>query len=311
MLFTNLLFFLIACVFLAGSGHLVVKSLVKISKYYEFSEFVIGFIIIAFATSLPELFVGLMSSLSQVPALSLGNVLGANIINLTLVIGVAALLGKKIKIESEVEKRDIFYTSIIAILPLVLFLDHQLSITDGIALILVFVLYIARLYVQRKKFKKVVDGVVKKEIPKGVITFIISLIILLLSSRFIVHFASILAMELALQPILIGLVIVSIGTTLPEISFEAHSVIKGYSGMALGNMLGSVVTNSTLVLGVCASIYPIEAYFPSFLAGAIFLLAVLGIFGIFAKTGKEISRKEGFVLLILYVIFITISLLTR
>jgi len=311
MLIINLLFFLIACIFLAGSGSLAVRSLVKISKYHEFSEFVIGFIIIAFATSLPELFVGIMSSLNQIPALSLGNVIGSNIVALTLVIGIAALLGKRVKIESEVEKRDIFYTSIIAILPLALFLDHQLSRTDGIALILVFILYITRLYVQRKKFKKVVDGVVKKEVPKEVIIFIISLIILLLSSIFIVQFASLLAIELALYPILIGLVIISIGTSLPEISFEVHSVIKGYSGMALGNLLGSVVTNSALVLGIGAVIYPIEAYFPSFLTGAIFLIVVLSIFGILAKTGKEITRKEGIVLLMFYILFIIVTILIR
>ena len=311
MLFINLLFFLIACIFLAGSSNLVVKSLVKISKYYEFSEFVIGFIIIAFATSLPELFVAIMSSLSKIPALSLGNVIGSNIVNLTLVIGIATLLGKRVKIETEIEKRDIFYSSIIALLPLVLFLDHQLSRTDGIALILVFFLYVARLYVQRKKFKKVVDGVVRKEIPKEVIIFVFSLVTLLLSSKFIVQFASLLAIELALQPIFIGLIILSIGTTLPEISFEAHSVIKGYSGMALGNLLGSVVTNSALVLGVGATICPIEAYFPSFLTGAIFLIALLGIFSIFAKTNKEISRKEGIVLLIFYVLFIIVNILTR
>jgi len=130
--------------------------------------------------------------------------------------------------------------------------------------------------------------VARKEVPKRLIIFIISLIVLLISARFIVEYASLLVIDLALPPILIGLVIVSIGTT-----------------------LGSVVVNSSLVLGITSIILPIQAYFPSFIIGTLFLLINLTLFIIFAKTEKEISWKEGIILIILYVIFIISSLLTR
>jgi cation:H+ antiporter len=266
---------------LAISGHLVVKSLVKVARYYRWREFVIGFILIALATSIPELFVGISSALTQIPSLSLGNIIGSNIINLTLIIGVAALLGKKIKIEKEIEKKDLYYTSVIAILTRI---GH---------------------------FKKVSNGVAKKEVPIKLITFIISLIILLISANFVVEYSSLLIIDLALPPILIGLIIVSVGTTLPELSFEVYSILKGFSGMALGNLLGSVVVNSTLVLGITSIILPIQAYFPSFIIGTLFLLINLILFIIFAKTKKEISWKEGIILIILYVIFTISSLLTR
>ena len=311
MLIINLLFFLISCLVLAISGHFIVKSLVKIVQYYELKEFLTGFIIIAIATSIPDLFVGVSSALNQIPSLSLGNIIGSNIIKLTLIVGVAALLGKRIKFEKEIEKKDIIYTSVIAILPIILFLDHELSRIDGIVLLIIFSLYVFRLITRSGHFKKVSNGVARKEVPINVINFIISLIILLISAYFVVEYSSLLITDLALPPILIGLVIISLGTSLPELSFEIYSVLKGFSGMALGNLLGSVVVNSTLVLGITSIILPIKAYFPSFIIGTLFLVINLILFIIFAKTKKEISWKEGIILIMLYVIFTISSFLAR
>ncbi len=311
MMLLYFVYFLIACAFLAGSGNLVVRSLSKIAKHYQMQEFVLGFVLIAISTSIPELFVGIFSALNQIPAISLGDVVGANIVDLTVVIGTAALLGKTVKVEKEINKKDIFYTTLIAFLPILLFLDQQLSRIDGIILLFVFSIYIIRLIIQRKHFKMLKDGITRMQVIEEVIIFLISLAILLLSARFIVDIASQIAIELALPQVLVGLVIVGIGTTLPELSFETNSVRKGFSGLALGDLLGSVVMNSSLVLGLAALIYPIGADFLPFLIGALFLMLILGIFAVFAKTGRKITRKEGLILLIFYVLFIIVSILAR
>lgn len=312
MIFTDLIFFSLSCIFLAVSGHYVVKSLIKIARYYGLREFVVGFILVAITTSIPELFVGVLSALSKIPALSFGNVVGANIVDLTLVVGTTALLGKRIKIENEIEKRDMLYTFIIAILPLLLFLDSILSRIDGIILLAAFSFYILRLIIQRKNFRKVISNhISKKLIPKEILLFIISLIILLVSAKFIVQFATTLTSELFLPPFLIGLIIVSIGTTLPELCFNINSILKGYSGMAMGDILGSVVANSSLILGIVAIIYPIEAYFLSFIIGALFLTSILITLMIFARTDHEITWREGIVLIIFYVLFIISGLIFR
>jgi len=311
MLIVYFIYFLISCFFLAGAGYLVVRSLSKIAKHYQMREFVLGFILIAISTSIPELFVGIFSALNKIPAISLGDVVGANIVDLTVVIGAAALLGKRVKVEKEINKKDIFYTTLIAFLPILLFLDQQLSRIDGIILLFVFSLYIIRLIIQRKHFKMLKDGITRMQIIEEVIIFLISLAILLLSARFIVDIASQIAIELALPQVLVGLVIVGIGTTLPELSFETNSVRKGFSGMALGDLLGSVVLNSSLVLGLAALIYPIKADFLPFLIGALFLMLILGIFAIFAKTGRKITRKEGLILLMFYALFVIVSILAR
>lgn len=312
MLLTDLLFFMLSCTGLAISGHFVVKSLIKVARFYHMREFVVGFVLMAVMTSMPELFVGIMSALSGFSAISLGDILGANIVDLTIVVGVTAVLGKRIKIESEIEKRDVFYTALIAMLPIILFIDNGLSRIDGIILLCSFILYVARLIKQSSKFRKIKASHISKKMLRGeIILFVFSLFVLLLSSRFVVEFAIPLVSELSLTPLLVGLTIVSIGTTLPELFFETNSVINGHSGMAMGDLLGSVVANSSLVLGVVSIIKPIETQLTAFSIASIFLALIMTIFIVFSKSEKEISRKEGIVLIMLYVVFVITSLLFR
>ena len=127
MIVIDFVYFIIACAFLGVSGNLVVRSLSEIAKHYHMREFVLGFVLVALSTSIPELFVGVFSALEHIPAISFGDVIGANIIDLTVVIGFATILGKKVSVEREISKREIIYTFLIAILPMILFLDHQLS----------------------------------------------------------------------------------------------------------------------------------------------------------------------------------------
>jgi cation:H+ antiporter len=313
MIFFDVLLFFAGCILLGASGHLMVRTLKKLTGYYKLKEFVVSFIIVSVLTSLPELFVGIFSALSHIPKLSVGDIIGANIVDLTLVIGIAALLGKKIKIKSEIERKDIFYTSGIAILPLILTLDHFLSETDAIILLFIFLLNLMILYGERKQFKKeVTDKIKKREVLKDSLIFIVGLLILLVSSEIIVQTATKLVVDLNLAPLLIGLILVSIGTTLPELSFEVNSVLRGHSGMALGDLLGSVVTNSTLVLSVTTLLSNgIEFYSHSFFEGIVTMVLVLGMFTVFSKTGHEITWKEGLVLLGIYIVFIITSLLIR
>jgi cation:H+ antiporter len=312
MLIINLLFFSVACIVLAISGHLLVKSLVKIAGYYKLTEFVIGFVLMAIMTSLPELFIGVSSAINKIPTLSLGDIIGSNILDLTLVVGTAILIGGTKKIESKIEERDILYVGIIAVLPLILLLDNQLSRIDGIALLMIFLFYVIKIICERKQFKRIITyDVRKKDIPKNLFLFIISLVILFISANFIVKFASFLVVGLGLPLILIGLLIVSIGTSLPELSFETHSLLKGYGEMALGDLLGSVVMNSTLVLGIVSIIYPIEENFSYLVISATFLVITLGLFIILTRTKRRISRREAIILLLVYVIFVIFKLVIK
>ena len=309
MLIINLISFLISCIVLIISGTLLVKTLAKIAAFLKLSEFVVGFIIMAFATSIPELFVGITSALTKNPALALGNVIGANIINLTLVIGIAILLGKGIKIESKKTKTDALYMVGIAALPMVLMvIGGSLSRIDGIILLAAFALYARRILQQRKLFKKEVeDSIKRKDIILTTILFVFSLALLFLSARFVVEYATSLSVDLALPPIIVGLFIISIGTTLPELTFGSRAVLAGHSEMALGNSIGSVIVNSTLVLGIASILCPITANILLFSVGAIFMVMIAFLFATFVESGNKLYIKEGISLILLYIFFVIIE----
>ncbi len=308
---TELLLFIGACAVLVISAELLVRSLTKVAFYLKLSEFVIGFMVVALATSIPELFVGITSALGGNPALSLGNVIGANIIDLTLVIGIVTILRRGIKVERKAVRTDTMYMFIIVVLPLVLMLDHQISRFDGIILLVTFFLYVLRLFKQERRFRETIDHVSKSEFAKNVMLACVSIVLLLASADFLVEYASSLAIELSVPPILIGLFLISFGTTLPELAFESKAVLARHRFMALGDLVGSVVANTTLVLGIAALIHPIEANFLLFLTSSFFMIVVAFLFTTFVNAEKHILWEEGVALIFLYILFVIIELNIR
>ncbi|MFH0929418.1 MAG: hypothetical protein V1818_03625 [Candidatus Aenigmatarchaeota archaeon] len=312
MLFIDFLIFIAGCTGLIMSSHFVVKSIIKVEQYYHLREFLVGFLLIGILTSLPEISVGILSALGGISSLSFGNVLGAAVVDIALVMGLVAFVGKKIKFESQLEKSTLFIIAFLVVLPLILFLDQELSRTDGIILVAAFALYVVRLFTVRKKFKTAKKkSFVKIRLYRNLAIFVLSLILLVVSARVVVHVATEIATILAFPLVLIGLLIVSPGTSLPELSFELGCVMRGHSSVALGDLLGSLAFNSTLVLGLVSIISPIQAPFTSFAISSVFIVVSLVTFLVFAETGKVMTRREGSVLILLYVLFVVASILMR
>lgn len=305
MLAINLTIFIVACIVLVLSGSYLVKSLSKIGAFLKWSEFIVAFIFVAVATSIPELFVAISSGIAHTSSLSLGNVIGANIIDLTIVIGIVILVGRGIKIESDKTKKDAFYMFLVICLPLILMLiGHGLSRLDGVILIVVFLLYSWNLIKQKEHFTKEVEIPIKRgEIVLNSFLFLASLALLFASSYFVVKYATALSIDLALPPFIIGLFLISFGTTLPELTFETKAVLSGHSQMALGDLIGTIIVNTTLVLGIAALIFPITIQINSFLIGAIFMMIIAFVFFSFFRTGNKLSIKEGIILILIYVIY--------
>jgi cation:H+ antiporter len=309
MLALDIIILLISAVVLVLSGSWLIKSLSKIAYFLHISEFVIGFIIMAFSTSIPELFVGITAALAKNSALALGTVIGANIADLTFVIGIAVILARSIKIESKKIQKDALYMVFIAALPIgLMLLGNKLSRLDGIILIGVFLFYMYHLIKERREFKREVEErITHLDIVLNVIIFILSLVLVFLSANFVVDYATKISLELLLPPILVGLFLIAIGTTLPELTFNIQAVMKKHPEMALGDTIGSVVINSTLVLGVTAVIYPITAHFLLFFSSAFLMLIIAFIFATFVESGNRLYLKEGIALLLLYTFFIMIE----
>ncbi|MBS1267200.1 MAG: Sodium/calcium exchanger MaX1 [Candidatus Woesearchaeota archaeon] len=307
MLVLHLVLLLISCFVLVKSSSLLVRALSKISAFVGLNEFAIGFIIMAISTSLPELFVGITSGIENNSALALGNVIGSNILDLTIVIGIVTLLARGIKIKSKLIKKDIFYMLGMVILPILLMIDEKLGRIDGVILLGVFGLYIWQMLKQERRFSKKMNEVKKIEAVRWLVVAVISIIVLMISADFVVEFGTKISIELFLPPILVGIFIVSFGTSLPELIFESKAVLEKHEELAIGDLIGSVISNSTLVLGVTALISPIKANFILFFSGALFMVLISFIFMTFAESEKGISWKEGISLILLYVFFVIIE----
>ncbi|MEK6961502.1 MAG: sodium:calcium antiporter [Nanoarchaeota archaeon] len=309
MILEALVKFIISCIGLVACGSALVRSLSKISYFLRISEFVAGFLIISISTSLPELFVGIQSALSGMPGLSLGTVIGSNIADLTLIVGIAMILSRKIAVQSKTIKKDAMLMVAMATLPLALmYIGKELSRIDGIILLAAFAWFEYRMIKQRRSFhKQLKDHVSHKEAIISMAFLCASILGLYAASKFAVDYAQELSILVGIPPILIGLILLALGTGLPELTFESIAALNNHPDMALGDVIGSVVTNSTLVLGVTALIMPISVDFLLFLVSGLFLITSAIIFTSFVEA-RYLTWKVGIGLVMLYIIFIIVEL---
>lgn len=309
----NFVYFLFFAILLTISGIYLVKSLSKISGFLGISEFSAAFIIMAFASSIPELFVGISSALNGTPQLSLGNIIGANIINLTLISGIIILISKEIKIESNKIGKDIYFMLTSILLLIILFtIGKSLSRIDGIILLAIFGLHTYNIFKKRKKYKQKLKNETERQKKfKYLVIFLISLIGLFISSNFVVKYASEVAVDFGFSEMILGLFLLSIATTLPELVFGISASNLKHKEMAVGNQIGSVVTNICLILGIVAVLHPISSKFLPFLTASIFMFVSAFIFTTFIKTGKKLEKIEGISLILIYVLFIIIEFFIR
>lgn len=318
MLWLYILIFLASCVLLYFAGNWVIGGLMRTAKFLGWKEFVVAFFVMAFAASLPNLFVGLSSVFHKIPQLSFGDIVGGNLVDLTIVVALAALVAKGLPTESRMVQTSSIFTILIAILPLLLILDGKLGRGDGILLILVFFLYIFWLFSKKERFAKVYEGEtesIAKEFKiffKSLGKIIFGIILLLLAAEGIVRSAAFFAQSLNLPLALIGILIVGLGNALPETYFAVISAKKGETWMILGNLMGSVIVPATLVLGIVALICPIEIVdFSPFAIARFFLIISALFFLFFVRTGRKITRKEALFLLLIYIAFVATEILTR
>jgi len=300
---------------MAFSGSLLVESLIRLAEAVNWREFVVGFFIMALATSAPNLFVGITSALRGVPELSFGDVVGGNVVDLTLGLALGALIGGGILAESRTVQSSAIFTMAITILPLFLSLDGQLGRGDGLVLITMFFLYAFWLFSKEERFRKIYDGVERKGrkyILKSVFLLLLGISFLILGAQGVVKSAFFFADSLGLSIGIVGLLIVSLGDCLPEIYFTIVSARKNQDWLILGNMMGGVITCATLVLGTVVLIHPLQiANFSPYILGRIFLIIATLSFLIFLRTGKKLSRKEGLFLLAIYIAFLLCEIFLR
>lgn len=316
-----ILFFIVACLVLAKAGSLTVYSLMRIADFLNWKKFIVASLFMGFVSSMPEFFVGMTAAFSGRPELSFGNVIGGNILLLTLVVGVVVLLGGKIKFKGKTMKRSLLFALLYILLPLILIMDGEASRGDGVILIIALIFYVRELISSQRKFKKTFLGEGEKpgeEIRqfkpffKDLGIFLFGFGLMILGAGVIVFSANRLAHQLNLPLVLIGALGIALGTSLPELTFGIRSVILKQKEMVLGNIFGSIVISSTLVLGIVCLVSPFRIHDVSLYVSAfIFAGIIVLVFLLFSKTGDEITKIEAKTLMFLYVLFFIVQLWLR
>lgn len=307
MILVNLLLSITFLVILIKCAGYSIKYSSRIARSLHIQEFLVSFFIIAIISALPEATISIMSAIQGDSKLGLGTLLGSNVADLTLVFGIAALFSSGgIKVKSKIIRDNIFYLALL-LFPLLLGIDGNLSRIDGLILVFVGGLFFYRIYAQSKKFTKKFKHEKRGPILKSVLFLILSLVILLLSAYFTVKYAGNFAQDIKIPAMLIGITVLALGTCLPELSFSIKAVRRNHDDLALGDILGTVITDGTILLGIVALINPFNynPYNIYLLGGGMFLAGIVTM--LFMKTNKSINKKEGLLLIFFYIIFVMLE----
>ncbi len=318
MIWFYVLIFIISCFTLFFAGKILIEALARIARFLEWREFVVAFIVVALATSIPNLFVGITAALHKIPQLSFGDIVGGNLFDLTVAVALATMFAKGLPAESKMVQTSALFTMVIAILPLLLILDGSLGRGDGVVLLLIFAFYIFWLFSKKERFTKIYDhqkdSIVKKfkTFLKDLGRIILGIVFLLLAAQGIVTSAHFFSQAFNLSLGLVGILIVGIGNALPETYFAIIAARRVQTWMILGNLMGSVIIISSLVLGIVALICPIKIIiFSPFAIARFFLIIAAMFFLFFVRTDRKISKKEAFFLLGTYITFVIVEIFTQ
>lgn len=318
---TYFLIFAISCAVLAFAGKVLVQALSRLAEFLGWKEFTVSFFVMSAATALPEFFVGVSSAVRGVPELSFGNIIGQSIIHFTVAVGICAVLAGSFSVSSAAVRASAWFSGAMAILPIILIADGVLSRLDGIALILSFVLYSYWLLSSKNKFgnalytnNKLPDQrstIVKfKSLLADLGLFAVGAAALLLAAQGIISSTVWFSGELGLSLVVVGAIIVGLGTSLPEIYFSAMSAKEHHAGLMLGNLLGSTAVSVSMVLGAVALINPIVVPDMSpYLISRAFLVSAVILFIMFMYTGRRITVKEGVALFVTYLLFLAAEMI--
>lgn len=314
-----LLIFLVCCVVLYFAGNIVVGGLSRIAKFLGWNEFAVAFFIMALASTLPNFFLAVMSVINGVPELSLGDVMGGNVVDMTLAIALATFFSKKgIDSKSRMVQTSLIFTFFAAILPLILLLDNSLSRIDGMILLLFFFGYIYWLLSKKERFKSIYSGhdiSLGKDIGRFVrdlAKVIGGAAVLMAAAQLIVISANAFSVDYGVSLSLVGILIIGLGNSFPEIYFGIVSARANKTKMILGDIMGAIILPGTLVLGLVALISPIEIEnFSMFAAARYFLLVAAGFFYVCVRSDQKVTKKEAVVLLSVYIGFLIAEVLAK
>jgi len=306
MILENAALFLASVLVLAKSAGYATKCMIDIARYMRLSEFFVTFVIAGVISIMPELFIGINSAMAGSPGIGVGTLIGSNIADLTLIVGIVALAGKKIIVDSSIMKNNTAFLAVTG-LPVLLMLDGQLSGDDGIILVVAFLFYIMQFVRKEKMFS---NQNPKNAVPvaKSLVIFTIAVAVLFVSAHFIVESVVGISQQLLVPSIAIGMFLVAFGTTMPELAFSLRAVLAKHREIALGDILGNVAADCTLSIGIVAIISPVQTAFSTFATSMLFMVFAALLVVTLMQDGRKITSNDSLLLFFLYAMFAVIEL---
>ena len=326
MTYTILLIILGLIMIIAGA-HFLVEGSSRIATRFGISDIVIGMTVVAIGTSAPELVVSFLGAVKGSVGLAVGNILGSNICNILLIIGLSAIIYPMTVTRANVN-RDMQFMLLSTLALLVISLDAQIetltiddqmtgnviSRSEGILLLLFFCIFMGYSIASAKRSEdqdaeQTEDGkpVVKKNFLVSLLMFAGGLAVLIWGGNILVDNATTLARAKGVSDTLIGATIVAVGTSLPELATSVMAACRKKVGLAIGNVIGSNIFNVLLILGGCAAVTPLPLGNVNHVHYIFLLLATL-LFLVSARTSFKIRRIEGVMLFALYILYIIVSI---
>lgn len=312
MLISNIFIYIAAFFAIWFGAGLIIKAVDRISCKLNLSSFCISFFILGILTSIPETSIGFTAVSDNKPDIFVGTLLGGVIVMYLFVIPVLAVFGKGIKISSELNRKNLILALAVTAAPGLLVIDGNVTNSEGLMLL---VLYLVLFYVIQRK-----HGILdKKEIKTmemrvfsffDMIKVMLGIGIVFIASQFIVNRTIYFSESFDIPVFFISLIVLSIGTNLPELSLALKSVLTGKKEIALGDYIGSAAFN-TFLFGIFILLSDGEVItVNNFLVTFIFILSATGFFYFFYKSRKEISAKEGWIMLGVYGVFLLSEILS-
>ena len=312
----NIIVLVISLGVLIRASSLTITNSVNLASVTGLGKTKVGFLLVAFSTSLPELFVATFAIVDQgTVGISVGNILGSNIMNICLILGIGFLImavkypesaGFFTKMTRDEVGNLNFGIFVASIVPLLLLYFGYATQIMGFILIGLFIYNMYDLVRKRETVQQISDTAEKSEHKKYIIKSIVGIIGVVSTSFFIIESASFLALIAGIPPIIVGATVVAFGTSFPELVTSVDSVRKGFMDLALGNVIGSCFINITLILGLTFILAPLNVNISAFSDLILFSLIANIVLGYIIQN-SSIGKRQGITLLIIYAIFIVVS----
>ena len=305
----NIILLILGFAILIKGADIFVDGASSVAQNFKISKMLIGLTIVAFGTSAPEFAVSVTSMINNSGDIVLGNVIGSNILNILLILGIASLF-HDLKVQVNTVTKEIPFLILSTILLVVLMNDKFLNgmnniITrsDGLIILLFFIIFVYYLFsiMSSKQYKEYVEP--KFELKKSIIYTCLGIACIILGSNFVVKNASSIASILGISERIIALTIVALGTSLPELVTSVIAAKKGECDIAIGNVVGSNIFNIGIVLGIPITLFGSVNVAAFGIVDIIFFILSAILLYIFSRSGHKIRKKEGIILLMCFVIY--------